>query len=115
MLKDQPYIPASRPTLTPGQDSRVVLIGYNMKPGDWKAHAQVMAADGKEMPGGAFKVVDKEMGGGTGPTRLLATFQPPSLPPGTYSLRVTLTDGAGKEQTSDSPFAVGGAGASKSR
>jgi VWFA-related protein len=116
MLKDQPYIPSSRPVLTPGQDSRLVLVSYNLKPGDWKAHAQVMAADGKEMPGGAFKVVDKEVGSGTAPTRLLATFQPPAgLAPGSYSLRVTVTDGAGKAETSNSPFAVGGAGASKSR
>ncbi|HEY0553336.1 MAG TPA: hypothetical protein VGG20_03665, partial [Thermoanaerobaculia bacterium] len=76
----------------------------------------VMAADGKEMPGGAFKVVDKEVGNGTAPTRLLATFQPPAgLAPGSYSLRVTVTDGAGKAESSNSPFAVGGAGASKSR
>jgi VWFA-related protein len=117
MLKGQPYIPASRPALTPGQDSRVVLVSYNLKPGDWKAHAQVMAADGKEVPGGAFKVVDKEVavGASGGPTRLLATFQPPALPPGSYWLRVTLTDGAGKAETSNSPFVVGGAGASKSR
>jgi VWFA-related protein len=117
MLKNQPYIPASRPALTPGQDSRVVLVSYNLKPGDWKAHAQVMGADGKEVPGGAFKVVDKEVavGASGGPTRLLATFQPPALPPGSYWLRVTLTDGAGKEQSSNSPFVVGAAGASKSR
>lgn len=108
MLKNQPYIPASRPVLTPGQESRLVLEGYNLQPGDWKTQVQVMSADGKEMPGGAFKVVDKE-GGGAGPTRLLATFQPPALPPGNYSLRVTLTDGAGKAQTSTAPFAVGGA------
>jgi len=102
--------------LTPGQDSRLVLVGYNLKPGDWRAHAQGMGADGKEMPGGAFKVVDKEVGSGNGPTRLLATFQPPAgLAPGNYSLRVTLTDGGGQAQTSSSPFAVGGAGASKSR
>ncbi|HSU83210.1 MAG TPA: VWA domain-containing protein, partial [Thermoanaerobaculia bacterium] len=110
MLKNQPYIPASRPVLTPGQESRLVLEGYNLKPGEWKAQAQVMSADGKEvMPGGAFKVVDKEVGGGAGPSRLLATFQPPALPPGNYSLRVTLTDGAGKAETSTAPFAVGGA------
>jgi VWFA-related protein len=117
LLKGQPYIPASRPALTPGQDSRVVLVSYNLKPGDWKAHAQVMAADGKEVPGGAFKVVDKEaaVGASGGPTRLLATFQPPALPAGSYWLRVTLTDGAGKEQSSNSPFVVGAAGASKSR
>jgi VWFA-related protein len=111
MLKDAPYIPASRPVLTPGQDARLVLVSYNLQPGEWKAHAQVMAADGKEVPGGAFKVVDKEIGAGAGPSRLLATFQPPQLPPGNYSLRVTLTDGAGKDETSNSPFAVGGAAA----
>jgi VWFA-related protein len=106
MLKNQPYIPASRPVLTPGQESKLVLEGYNLQPGDWKTQVQVMAADGKEVPGGAFKVVDKEVGGGAGPTRLLATFQPPALPPGSYSLRVTLTDGAGKAETSTAQFAV---------
>ncbi|HEY4594671.1 MAG TPA: VWA domain-containing protein, partial [Thermoanaerobaculia bacterium] len=88
MLKNQPYVPASRPVLTPGQESRLVLEGYNLRPGDWKTRVQVMAADGREVSGGAFKVVDKEVGGGAGPTRLLATFQPPALPPGSYSLRV---------------------------
>ncbi len=111
MLKDQPYIPASRAVLTPGQDSRLVLVGYNLQPGEWKTEAQVMSADGKEMPGGAFKVVDKEAGSGAGPSRLLATFQPPELPPGNYSLRVTLTDGEGKAETSMAPFTVGAAGA----
>jgi hypothetical protein len=57
-------------------------------------------------------VVDKEAGSGAGPSRLLATFQPPAdLPPGSYSLRVTLTDGGGKSETSNSPFIVGAAGA----
>jgi VWFA-related protein len=109
VLKEQPYIPASRPVLAHGQDSRVVLVGYNLQPGEWKTQAQVMAADGKEMAGGAFKVVDKEVGSGAGPSRLLATFQPPELPPGNYSLRVTLTDGAGKAETSISQFTVGAA------
>lgn len=112
MLKERPYIPASRPVLTPGKDAQLVLVGYNLQPGEWKAHAQVMAADGQEMPGGAFKVVDKEIGSGAGPSRLLATFQPPAaLPPGAYSLRVTLTDGAGKAESSTSQFTVGAAAA----
>ncbi len=110
VVKDQPYIPSSRPVLMPGQESRLVLVGYNLKPGEWKTQVQVTSADGKEMPGGAFKVVDKEVGSGAGPTRLVATFQPPAaLPPGSYSLRITLTDGAGKAQSSTAPFAVAGA------
>ena len=113
MVKNQPYIPASRPVLVPGQESRLVLVSYNRKPGDWKAHAQVMSADGKEIPGGAFKVVDKDTG--SAQAALLATFQPPALPPGSYSLRVTLTDGGGRAETSTSPFAVKGAGAQGGR
>jgi VWFA-related protein len=109
MLKDQPYVPTSRPALSPGQDVRVILQGYNLGAGDWKAEAKVLAADGREVPGGTLQVVDKEAGTGPQPTRMVAAFRPPSLPPGDYVLRVTLTDGAGKTQTSTARFAVGGA------
>jgi VWFA-related protein len=108
MLKQQPYIPSSRPVLAPGQAAAVVLQGYNLATGDLKAEVMVLSADGKELPGGAFKLAEKE-GGGAAPLRVAATFQPPVLQPGEYTLRVTLTDGAGKTQTSTAPFAVAGA------
>jgi VWFA-related protein len=110
MLKEQPYIPSSRPALKPGQDAALVLQGYNLAAGDWKAEAHVVGADGKELPGGALKLGEKE-GAGNGPVRMTATFRPPELPPGEYTLRVTLTDGAGKSETSSARFAIGGAGA----
>ena len=108
MLKDQPYIPSSRPVLAPGQPAAVVLQAYNLGTGDFKAEVKVLSADGKELPGGALKVAGKE-GGGSGPMRVSATFQPPALQPGEYVLRVTLTDGAGKAETSTARFAVAGA------
>jgi VWFA-related protein len=108
MVKDQPYIPSSRPVLAPGQSAAVVLQGYNLGTGDWKAEAKVLAADGKEMPGGALKLAGKE-GSGGGPVRVSATFEPPALGPGEYLLQVTVTDGAGKAETSVARFAVGGA------
>lgn len=108
MLKEQPYIPSSRPVLAPGQPAAVVLQGYNLGTGDLKAEAKVLGPDGQEVPGGALKLSDKE-GGGSGPLRVSATFQPPALQPGEYVLRVTVTDAAGKAQTSLAPFAVGGA------
>src|SRR4030095_5051588 len=37
MLKEQPYIPASRPVLVPGQAAAVVLQAYNLGTGDFKA------------------------------------------------------------------------------
>ena len=115
MLKDQPYVPTVRPALAAGQDARVVLQGYNLGAGDWKADAKVVGADGKEVPGAVLQLVDKEAGGAGKPTRMVATFRPPTLPPGDYQLRVTLTDGAGKSETSTARFAVAGAGARGSR
>ena len=106
MLKEQPYIPASLPMLTPGQPAAVVLQGYNLS-GDLKADIKVLSADGKEVPGGALTLAGKE---GGSPVRVSATFQPPALQPGEYTLQVTLTDGAGKTDTSTARFAVGGAG-----
>ncbi len=105
LLKEQPYIPTTRP----GQNARLVLQGYNLGAGDWKAEAKVFSADGKEVPGAALQMVDKEAGSGANPTRMVAAFQPPNLPPGEYELRVTLTDGAGKSETTTSRFSVGGA------
>ncbi len=112
MLKDQPYIPSSLPVLTPGQPAAAVLQGYNLGTGDLKADAKVFSADGKEVPGGALTLAGKE---GGSPVRMSATFQPPALQPGEYTLQVTVTDGAGKAQTSVTRFAVGGAGTRGSR
>jgi VWFA-related protein len=112
MLKEQPYIPSSRPVLAPGQAAAVVLQAYNLGAGDFKADVKVLSADGKEIPGGVLKLAEKE-GVGNGPVRVSATFQPPALQPGEYVLRVTLTDGAGKTGTSTAPFAVGAAAGSR--
>jgi len=109
MLKDQPYVPVVRPALVAGQDARVILQGFNLGEGDWKAEAKVVGADGKEVPGGALQLGEKEAGGAGKPTRMVATFRPPSLPPGNYQLRVTLTNGAGKSETSTAHFSVAGA------
>jgi VWFA-related protein len=108
MLKGQPWVPTGRPALAAGQDARVILQGYNLG-GDWKAEAKVLDAAGREVPGGALKLGEKEAASGAEPVRVTATFRPPNLPPGDYTLSVTVTDGAGKAETSLAHFAVGGA------
>jgi VWFA-related protein len=108
MLKGQPWVPTGRPALGAGQDARVILQGYNLG-GDWKAEAKVLDAGGRELPGGTLKLGEKEAGSGAEPARVTATFRPPNLPPGDYTLSVTVTDGAGKAETSLARFAVGGA------
>src|SRR5947209_7874275 len=113
MVKDQPFIPSSKPVLAPVKETPLILQGYNLGAVDLKAEARVLSADGKEVPGGDFKLGGRDggAGAGAGPVRLVASFRPPALPPGDYRLRVTLTDAAGKAQTSLASFAVGGAAA----
>jgi VWFA-related protein len=110
ILKEAPYIPASKPVLTAGQEAQIVLQGYNLAAGEVKAEAKVFSADGKEVGNGDFKLGSRD-GAGSSPMRLVASFRPAALPPGDYQLRVTLVDGAGKAQTSMARFAVGSAGA----
>ena len=111
MLKEAPYIPSSKPVLAPGQETQLVLQGYNLAAGELKADVKVLSADGKEVGNGDinFKLGGRE--GSGSPVRMAASFRPPSLPPGDYQLRVTLTDGAGKAQSSMARFAVGSAAA----
>jgi VWFA-related protein len=98
------YIPANRPLLHEGQDTRVALVGYNLGTGELKAESKVLRKDGREMGLADLKVVGREPGT---PDRLLATFRPSKLEPGEYLLRITVTNGAGLSQSSDAPFAVG--------
>jgi VWFA-related protein len=90
LLRDQPFVPAARPELTPGQEVRLVLVGYNLG-GAWKGTATVTAADHREIPGGNLAITGRLNGTDGGPDRAVATFRlPAGLPPGDYELRVTL-------------------------
>ena len=107
MQDQQPYIPASKPVLTPGQDAPLSLVAYNLGSGDVKAQAKVLSADGKEMGTGDLKLLGSESGS---PARLKASFRPPALQPGEYRLQVTLQDPSGATHSSSTAFSVGGGG-----
>jgi VWFA-related protein len=107
MLKEQPYIPASKPALGSGQEAAVSLVGYNLAQGDLTAESKVLTLDGKEVGAGQIKVLSRE-GGGASPDRMAATFKAPNLQPGEYLLQVTLKDSAGKAETSTARFVVRG-------
>jgi VWFA-related protein len=112
MVKDRPYIPASKPVLTPGQEAVMALIGYGLGAGPLTARAMVMTADGREAGEGELALLGWEAPA-AGPERLAATYRPPALPPGEYELLVTLSDPMGRSETSATPFVVpagGGAG-----
>jgi VWFA-related protein len=107
MQDQQPYIPASKPVLTPGQDAPLSLVAYNLGSGDIKAQARVLSLDGKDVGAGDLKLLGSEAGS---PARLKASFRPPALQPGEYRLQVTLVDPSGNTHSSTTAFSVGGAG-----
>jgi hypothetical protein len=106
MMREEPYIPASRPVLGAGQGARLSLVAYNLGDGEVQAAGKVLGADGKEMQNVDLELVDRERGGAIHPDRLTASFTAPQLSPGEYRLQITLTDEGGARQTSSTPFVV---------
>ncbi len=105
LLRDQPFVPDVKPRLEPGREVRLVLAGYNLGPGPWKGSATVVAAGGREIPGGPLAITGRLSGGDGKPDRAVATFRLPAvLAPGDYDLRVTLAGAA--PHTSSLRFSV---------
>ncbi len=68
---------------------------------------QVTAADGKAMPGGRSRSVERTSTGIAGVDKLLATFEPTGLAAGDYVLQVAVTNPAtGRRELSSLPFEV---------
>jgi VWFA-related protein len=108
--KSGPFIPAALPVLHAGEDARIALVGYHLRPGVLKADSQILTADGQEAGAGDIKVVDREAGApgsADAADRLEATFRTPDLQPGEYLLLVTLTDATGRAETTTASFVVG--------
>jgi hypothetical protein len=109
MARQQPYVPASRPALAGGAEVPLALVGYDLGAGDLTVGARVLAADGREVGNGGVRILQREAASAGGPDRLLAAFRPPQLPPGEYTLAVTLTGTAGASNAGSAPFVVSAA------
>jgi hypothetical protein len=101
-----PYIPSSRPVLTPGKETQLALVGYSLADGELQAQARVLGADGREIGPATIHVLKREAGGK--PARLLANVTPPQLSPGEYRLEVKLSTAGAATHTSWTPFVVRG-------
>ena len=109
VLGTQPYVPASMPVLAAGQGSSVSLVGYRLKPGELRAEAKVLTADGREAGAGTIEGLERLETAADGSDRMVAIFAPPAgLQPGDYMLMVTVIDSAGASETSVAPFQIAG-------
>jgi VWFA-related protein len=108
-LGDQAFLPAATPILG-GGESRFALLGYNLADeGELRVRSQVLTADGRELQAGDLSLVSRATGE-AGTDRLELSFRPPTLQPGEYLLRVTVTDAAGKAGTATTRFVVAAEG-----
>jgi len=112
MDRRSPFIPAAHPGLRAGEEARLSLVGWHLQPGDLRADALILTADGKQVGTGEIRVLERQSGGDEGPDRIAAGFRPPQLAPGEYHLLVTLTGPTGATWTSTAEFTVpaGGGG-----
>lgn len=106
-MQSQPFIPAALPVLRPGEQTAVALMGYHLQPGVLKADSRVFSQSGEEIGSGEILLGPRQAGATIEPDRVQATFRPPALKPGEYMLLITLTDAAGKAETSTTSFVVG--------
>jgi VWFA-related protein len=107
MVGDTPYIPASMPVLAAGQGTSFSLVGYRLPPGELRAEAKVLTADGREAGAGTIERFERLDPAADGADRMVATFAPPAgLTPGDYMLMLTVTDAAGAAETSVTSFQV---------
>jgi hypothetical protein len=104
------YVPALRPVLAPMQEIALALIGFNLPAAGLEAHARVLAADGRDLGEGDFKLDGREPSDAGGVERLTATFRPPSgLAPGDYQLVISLRGPNGVACKSFGRFSVAAA------
>ena len=102
------YLPDPQPELRQGQETAVALVSYHLA-GELKIRTQVVTLDGREVATGGLRVLGRESGAADGAQRLRAAFRTPSLAPGEYLLRVTVS-GEGGERTSSAPFVIAAGG-----
>src|ERR1700674_40801 len=107
MVHDTAFVPALRPALTSAQEVAVALVGYNLPAGALEARATVLAADGRDLGRGDFKLDGRAQPDAGGAERLTGTFRAPrGLEPGEYRLKIALVDAQGVAHDSAARFMV---------
>jgi len=107
-INGNPYVPAAKPIVRPGEDSEICLVAYNLKRGDLELQGTVITEDGRELHNIAdLELVERTVTGIGGLDKLLARFRVDDLRTGNYTLKVALRQpGGGVSQVNSIPFSV---------
>ena len=110
-LAGEGFLPRLRPGLAAGQAARLCLMLYpraGAAGATFQIDARVRDAQGHAFTPGRFAVLGRSSPDATGLVKLLVEFIPQSLPPGDYSLSVTVRDpGASNPATqAEAPFRI---------
>ncbi|MDX1643220.1 MAG: VWA domain-containing protein [Thermoanaerobaculia bacterium] len=116
MFKGQSFVPAVRPVFQPEQVVALSLVAATRSGrGRLEVGALVLAEDGTPMPGTFLRVLEREQDESAGLERLIAAFEVPNLPSGSYELVVTMSDPAtGDVESGSLEFVLGPQAAEKS-
>ena len=93
-VEGAPYIPAARPSLRSGEGARVCLVVYNFAADEIEVESSVLDPSGSILEERVLANVERTVTGVADVDKIVASFEPPALDPGDYTLRIELIDPA---------------------
>lgn len=87
------FIPSVRPTLSPDKPLQLGVFVFNLENPDAAINAQVINANGDVVLGRQLPVIERHAATPGGPVQMLAALQIEAVPPGDYTLALTIADG----------------------
>ena len=91
MIQGEPFIPAVRPVLEPGQSTPLILAGYSLGE-SVQMTAELLTLNGDPVEGISFNVGDRRLSADPTMAQWAATLGLGPLEAGDYELRITATD-----------------------
>lgn len=107
VLDGEPFVPAVRPAMRPGESAGVVFIAYNLPAAQPDVGSAVRNAAGDVVARNVLRRIERTVSGIQGVEKLRARFAPDDLEPGEHSLHLEVTDPAtGRASSHSLPFVV---------
>lgn len=102
---EEPFMPAARPVVTPGQATQFILVGYNLGDGAVPLRAECITAAGEPVSDAKISFVE-QLARTTNRAHLMLQLDPAGIEPGEYRLVATLQNADGEDVSTSIPFVV---------